>query len=130
MASTESTTSTCSISCAISSEIEVDTGHNSSSEDGDISDVTTVPTLLDKLKSPKVSDLARKRKVRTNKPPIGRKRSKGAVASEPHTVSPSSRLSEYPDEPFRVTQGKHFCIACRETISVKKKCYFSTCKLY
>ena len=34
-----------------------------------------VPSLLDKLKSPSVADLARKRKIKT---PIGRKRCKGA----------------------------------------------------
>ena len=62
-----------------------------------------VPSLLDRLRCPSASDLARKRKIKTN-PPSG---NKGAVASEPH-VSPSTRVR---DESLKVLSGKLFCNA-------------------
>ncbi len=49
-----------------------------------------IPSLLDKLKSPALSDLARKRKMKCNRPPKGLKRCKGAVASEPVKISSSN----------------------------------------
>ena len=50
----------------------------------DVIDVLNpIPSLLDKLKCPSTSDLARKRKIKTN-PPSGKKICEGAVASEPH----------------------------------------------
>ena len=76
-----------------------------------------IPSLLDKLRSPTVADLARKRKIKTN-PPIGHKRCKGAVVSEPHSISPSTRIAECPNEFFRSISGKLFCNACRENISL------------
>ena len=91
----------------------------------DVIDVPNpIPSLLDKLKCP---DLARKRKIKTN--PSGKKRCKGAVASEPH-VSPLTRVREYPNEFLGVVSGKLFCKACRETISVKKSVtstFFCSC---
>ena len=53
-------------------------------------------SLLDRLRSPKESDLARKRKVPSNSPK-GLKRGKGIVGSEPRNVSPALRLKEFPD---------------------------------
>ena len=79
---------------------------------------STVSSLLDRLKSPTVSDLSRKRKVQTN-PPRGTKRGKGAVAAEP-SVSPSDRIREFPDEQLSTVLSKLFCNACRENVSVKK----------
>ena len=76
------------------------------------------PSLLDKLKCPSTSDLARKRKIKTN-PPSGKKICKGEVASEPH-VSPLTRVREYPNEFLGVVSGKLFYSACREAVSVKK----------
>ena len=43
--------------------------------------------LLESLKTPAASDLARKRKIATN-PPKNLKRSKGAVAAEPVKIHP------------------------------------------
>ena len=57
---------------------------------------------MDKLKSPTSSDLVRKRKLASNPPPKGMKRSKFA------------------GENLAVLSGKLFCNACRETLSVKK----------
>ena len=79
---------------------------------------STVSSLLDRLKSPTVSDLSRKTKVQTN-PPRGTKRGKGAVAAEP-SVSPSDRIREFPDEQLSTVLSKLFCNACRENVSVKK----------
>ena len=75
----------------------------------DVIDVPNpIPSLLDKLKCPSTSNLARKRKI-TTKPPSGKKIYKGAVASEPH-VSPLTRVREYPNEVLGVVSGKLFCI--------------------
>lgn len=45
-----------------------------------MSEGSSVLSLLDKLRSPVPSELARKRKVSTNPPPVGQKRSKGGSA--------------------------------------------------
>ena len=42
-----------------------------------------------------MSDLARKRKLQNN-PPKGKRKSRGAVASEPSSISPLTQLKEYP----------------------------------
>lgn len=91
----------------------------SSSHSTDSEPVTSVPSLLDRLRSPTLSDLSRKRKVHSN-PPKGVKRGKGAVAGEPASVSATDRIKEFPDEQFRISQGKLFCNACREHVSLKK----------
>ena len=86
------------------SEANADSEEEFESEVGSSASVD-VPSLLDKLKSPTVSNLARKRIVKTN-PPKGHKRCKGGVISEPHSISPSSRIREYPNEFFRSSSGK------------------------
>ena len=45
-----------------------------------------VPSLLEKLRSPTSSTLARKRKLTKNEPPTGCKKGKGAVAAEPQSI--------------------------------------------
>ena len=69
---------------------------------------STQLTLLDRLKSPTLSDLARKRKLASNpaNPPKGMKRGKGAVSHEPQSVTPSQRMREFPGENLSV-----FCTA-------------------
>ena len=79
-----------------------------------------VPSLLEKLRSPTSSTLARKRKLTKNKPPTGCKKGKGAVAAEPQSITPESRLREFLDEYLCVSSGRLFCCACREVLSVKK----------
>ena len=71
---------------------------------------STQLTLLDRLKSPTLSDLARKRKLASNpaNPPKGMKRGKGAVSHEPQSVTPSQRM---PGENLSVLSGKLFCTA-------------------
>ena len=72
----DSSEATCSVS----------SGGYSGGESEALSEGNSVVSLLDKLRSPVPSELARKRKVSTNPPPIGQKRSKGAEIS----VSPRS----------------------------------------
>ena len=91
--------------------------------DADISDLSSRessgPSLLDRLKQPTASDLARKRRIPCN-PPTGLKKGKGTVAAEPVKVEAFSRLKEFPDQCLSVVLGKLFCSACRENASLKK----------
>ena len=72
--------------------------------------------IISKLKSPQLSDLARKRKLSTNPPPKGAKRSKGRNVGDPKSVSPSERLKQFPEENFKISDNKPFCTACREPL--------------
>ena len=79
-------------------------------------------SLLDVLKWPDPSMLARKRVINC-KPPIGAKKVMVYIAlkSDPKGVSPSDRLKEFPNECLQINfHKKHFCEACREVVSHKK----------
>ena len=103
---------TCSVSSA---------GYISGRESDSVSEGSSVVSLLDKLRSPVPSELARKRKVSTNPPPVGQKRSKGGSACAVlKSVSPQDRVRELADNSLCVSAGKLFCRACREELSVKK----------
>ena len=80
------------------SDVELDsTGEPSSASHS----TNSRPSLLDSLKCPEPSLLARKRKVKTN-PPVGAKRSQGRSSLShtynPKSVSPAQRVKEFPDE--------------------------------
>ena len=81
-----------------------------------------VASLLEKLRSPCASELARKRKIDANSaPPTGKKRSTQNVRKfVPKSVRPSQRVSEFPGEELTESAGKLFCKACRENIAVKR----------
>ena len=79
---------------------------------------TPAVSLLDRLKAPARSELSRKRAVQTNPPPKGKRRSSSRGNSDPKSVSPQQRLSEFPDEELSVSAGKLFCRACRECVGV------------
>ncbi len=81
--------------------------HGATAEPSTIAD-KQIPSLLDKLKSP---DLARKRKLKCDRPPKGLKRCKGAVASEPVKISLSTRIGEFPNENLAIHLGYLFCNA-------------------
>ena len=67
-------------------------------------------SLLDVLKAPQASELARKRKIDSN-PPV----------NKPKSVSAKDRVNEFPDECLTVDRsGKLFCSACREELSLRK----------
>ena len=79
-----------------------------------------VSSLLEKLRSPTPSVLARKRAMSVNPPPKGKRTCRGsATASEPKSVSPSQRVKENPDQSLTVSNGKPFCKACREELGLK-----------
>ena len=96
----------------------VSTAGYSGEEESSVSEGCSVLSLLDKLRSPVPSELARKRKVSTNPPPVGQKRSKGGPACTVlKSVSPQDRVKEFADDSLCVSAGKLFC---REELSVKK----------
>ena len=71
------------------------------------------PSLLDTLRSPRPSDLARKRKIHFN-PPAGKKRSQAGNSAgkhNPKTVTPSQRALKFPGEQLTASGGKLFCKA-------------------
>lgn len=77
-------------------------------------------SLLSVLKPPSASDFSRKRKIAKN-PPVGKKKAKSTNSqSNPKTIKPQQRVTEYPQEPFTVASGKLFCQACREELPLKK----------
>ena len=80
--------------------------------------VSHVVSLLDRLKAPTPSDLARKRKIACNPPPKGKKRSCGRGANNPKSVTPIQRVKEHPDECLTVSNKQLFCRACREELSL------------
>ena len=88
-----------------------------------LSSSTTSATvsLLDKLRSPRQSELARKRKVRCNHPPAGKRHrvSSKVGAFDPKSVTPSHRVREFPGENLIVSSGKLVCQRCREEVGLK-----------
>lgn len=48
-----------------------------------------VTSLLGRLKNPSQADIARLRKIKTNDPPRGKRRCRGALVSDPKGVSPT-----------------------------------------
>ena len=70
------------------------------------------------LRAPKPSDIARKRKTRVN-PPKGKRRSCSRGLCDPKFVTPSQRVKEHSGEELVVSNGKLFCQACREELSLK-----------
>ena len=78
-------------------------------------------SLLSVLKAPTVSDLSRKQKIARNPAPVGKRRAKSTTSqSNPRTIKPQQRVTEYPKEPFTVASGKLFCQGCREELPLKK----------
>ena len=92
----------------------------SSSSSSTISDSsTTAKSLMDSLRTPTASELSRKWKIDCNKPPKGKKRSRGTCSSDPKFITPEQRVKQHPKECFSVSNKKLFCLACREELSVK-----------
>ena len=78
-------------------------------------------SILNSLRCPTSSVLARKRKLHKNPPSGMKRRATQAKASyEPKSVTPTSRVAEYQNEYLTVSAGSLFCSACREPISLKK----------
>ena len=76
-------------------------------------------SILQRLRSPTASVLARKRVIKTN-PPVGSKRGKGRCNADPKNVSVTDRLKAYSEETFVSSSGQLFCSSCREVVALKK----------
>ncbi|CAH3194651.1 unnamed protein product, partial [Porites evermanni] len=77
---------------------------------------------LSQLRSPKASDLARSRVVSSNKKKGDSGRGPGKVSKKSTTLKTNfvdTRIREFKDEPFRKSNNKLFCEACREELSEK-----------
>jgi len=79
--------SVCNISMDSSRGSELDSSSDYTETSSD-----TVPYLLDHLKLPQPSDLARKRKIDVNHPPIGKKTGRGCTTNDPKSVLPAERV--------------------------------------
>ena len=107
-----------------SSSVIVSQQPSSSTENIDSSTTSTsnsndrVISLLDKLKRPTPTDIARRRKVKTNPPPTTKRRCRGSTSSSPKRIMPQQRMKEF-GEPLTISNGYLFCRVCREQISTK-----------
>ena len=113
--------STMATQARVSSESESES--ESDSEQVPVSTGTepAVPSLLDRLRAPQKSDLTRKRSLQKNPAPGESQRKKRpSCSTNPKSVTPFSRVREFPNENPRVSAGKLFCTACREEISLKR----------
>ena len=90
------------------SEVESDTSSTSCS-------ATPAPSLLDRLKAPQKSQLARKRAIKTNSGRFYKRHTIPSTKSDPKSVSPAERVSQHKDEPFTVSAGKLFCFGCQSS---------------
>ena len=81
---------------------------------------SSIPSLLNILRAPRLSDLTRKRKTQTNpRKPRKKTRPTSSAASEPKGIKPQDQLKKFPKEQLSVSAGKLFCKACREELSLK-----------
>ena len=108
---------------SFSGEVDLETDSSSvaaGTSDADTSSSSSGPSLLDKLRAPRLSTLTRIRKIHCNTPPLGKKKSRGRSASDPKSVTPAQRVKEFDGEHIVVSSGKLFCRACREQLSTKR----------
>ena len=94
-----------------------------SNRTGASGDSEICPRLLDMLQSPRPSDLARKWKIRTNPPPVGKKRSQTGTSAwkhDPKLVTRSHRAYQLSSEHLTTSGGRLFCKACRECLAWKQ----------
>ena len=104
-------------------QIDTDSEPDEPLSSGDCSTTTSdtgssAQTILNSLKCPP-SLLATRRKTRSN-PPIGAKRRVVKAVYEPKSVSPITRVDQFPGKELTVSNGVLFCSACREPVSLKK----------
>lgn len=85
------------------------------------SSTAAVPSLLDRLRAPQKSELSRKRAVRQNSSVTdGSRKKKPSCSTDPKSLTPASRVREFPNENLKVSAGKLFCSACREEVALKR----------
>ena len=106
-----------------------DTTFESSDSTGcSTSAASALPSVLERLKAPTPSALARKRRVHANTPPVGKKKSTGSRKADPTSITPRQRAREFPREELVESAGKLFCRACREELALKKNIVVSHVK--
>ena len=101
------------------STVEDSEAASTSGESSESTRSSQLVSFLDQLKSPRPSDLARKRMIGTNPPPKGKRtcHGQGTTATEPKGVTPAQRVREFADEALTVSSGRLFCSACREELN-------------
>ena len=96
----------------------------SRAETSDLSDIdwasstqSTVPTsssesenILSRLRSPKDSEISRKRKIQLNPPPKGKRRSRGHGTFDPKSVTPLQRVKDFPEQNLCVSNKNYFVL--------------------
>ena len=94
---------------------------NMADNSGESSSMCMSVSLLDRLKSPSPAEISQPRKMKVNKPhDSAKRRCRGALASDPKSITASQRVQEFEDEFFIVDSDDNlFCQACREQISLK-----------
>lgn len=108
-------------SCFCDSDIE-DEIYETCSSSTYSSEPSAMLTVFNSLRAPKPSELARKRSSRVNPPPPkGKQRSSCRGHSDPKTIILLQRVNENVDEELCVANGKLFCNAFREEVSLKSK---------
>ena len=112
--SSSTTASSCSVAPAPSADGELKLSCSSVGSGGSILEPASV---FPHLRASRPSDLARKRVVHRNPPPLGKCRSHGCGANESKSMTPR-RVNEHPGEFLTVSNKRLFCRACREKLSL------------
>ena len=81
-------------------------------------EASTSSSLLDRLRAPQPSDLARSRQLKRN-PPVGKSGTNLRRHHMIRSLSPHQRLREFANENLTVSAGKLFCTGCREELGLK-----------
>ena len=102
-------------SCTDSS---LDSSYLSSSSSSTVTVDSNPSSLMSRLRRPTSSELSRKRVIDCV-PPKEKKCCKGSNSSDPKSVMPQQRVKRYANECLTVSNGKLFCLACREQLSLK-----------
>ena len=95
-------------------------------------EASAMPTILNRLKFPTASDLARKRKVQCNLPKHNKRFHPPKSKSNPKNVTASARVTEFPGEDFTIlkSNGQLFCNTSREEIGLKNANNRESCEIF
>ena len=92
----------------------------SSSSSSSSSSASSHRSLLDVLKAPQRSELARKRSIAQNLPHDGKRNKAPKHSQDPKGVTPTQRVKEFPGECLSVSANRLFCVSCREEVALKR----------
>ena len=102
----------------VQNDSSLDSSYPSSSSSSTVAVDSNPSSLMSCLRRPTSSELSRKRVIKRVSPK-GKKRCKGANSSDPKSVTPQQCVKKYANECLIVSNGKLFCLACREQMSLK-----------